>query len=338
MQSVEAKKTLLASFSPISDFIAQNLIITAVIIFGTAFAAIFDVVSVLLIIPITSGFGDWGNDAQPMVAVLEQLGFNQEANIQFWLFWLVLMVSLRVAFQILVKYLTTRFANRFVIALQASYFSRTVSRRAEKKAGSNRERSIGRMTHDMFNESVNASRVLLSVFMIIESAFAMLAMVVGLYLVDPATATFLLVVMLVFYTLVLVILGPSAAKLGVYRVKLNQFVTARFQYLVFYEPSRTDMLVRATIKALDGLLRNVVILSVVKQIPKFSGELLIISMVCLLFVSNIDNTSNMIQFIAKISVFVMAGQRILTFMNQFSTQVINLLTLRRSVELFRIAA
>ena len=98
------------------------------------------------------------------------------------------------------------------------------------------------------------------------------------------------------------------------------------------------MLVRATIKALDGLLRNVVILSVVKQIPKFSGELLIISMVCLLFVSNIDNTSNMIQFIAKISVFVMAGQRILTFMNQFSTQVINLLTLRRSVELFRIAA
>ena len=143
--------------------------------------------------------------------------------------------------------------------------------------------------------------------------------------------------MLFFYTSVLMLLGPTAAKLGVYRVKLNQFVTARFQYLVSHEPLSTDILVRATSKALDGLLRNVVILSVIKQIPKLAGELLVISMVCAFFVLRVDNTSSAVELIPQISVLVMAGQRILTFMNQFSTQVINLLTLRRSVELFLIA-
>ena len=337
MPSIEANKTRLASFSPIYDFIAHNSMTTAAIVLGTAIAAIFDVVSILLIIPITSGFAGWGNNAQPMVAVLEQLGFNQEASIQFWLVWLVLIVLLRVAFQILVKYLTTQFANRFVIALQSSYFGRTVDHGAEGKSEANGERSIGRMTHDMFNESMNASRVLVSVFMILESALAMLAMLVGLYLVDPPTSTFLIVAMLFFYTSVLMLLGPTAAKLGVYRVKLNQFVTARFQYLVSHEPLSTDILVRATSKALDGLLRNVVILSVIKQIPKLAGELLVISMVCAFFVLRVDNTSSAVELIPQISVLVMAGQRILTFMNQFSTQVINLLTLRRSVELFLIA-
>ena len=56
---------------------------TAAIVLGTAIAAIFDVVSILLIIPITSGFAGWGNDAQPMVAVLEQLGFNQKPLFSF---------------------------------------------------------------------------------------------------------------------------------------------------------------------------------------------------------------------------------------------------------------
>ena len=81
----------------------------------------------------------------------------------------------------------------------------------------------------------------------------------------------------------------------------------------------TDILVRATSKALNGLLRNVVILSVIKQIPKLSGEILVISMVCAFLVLRVDNTSSAVELIPQISVLVMAGQRILTFMNQFST-------------------